>query len=54
MEDQVPVYLTPHKLSLLILVKHYFEDAPKEMDAEALQNLGLFLMQEISVRTSHS
>lgn len=47
MGDQIPVYLTPHKVSLLIIVRHYLQS--DIMDPDAKHELGLFLIEEISV-----
>lgn len=42
------LYITPHKISLLILISKYLGDA--ELSADAKQDLALFVVNEIKVR----
>jgi hypothetical protein len=46
--DHHDVHLTPHKFSLLIVIKYYL----KVQDAFAKHQLGYFLMQQLTVRLS--
>lgn len=48
--DPIPVYLTPHKISLIILVKHYLTDSANHLSVEDKQKFGLFLLDEITVQ----